>query len=263
LYRNGEATGQTLTLSASNEWQGTFHDLALINPADSTEYVYTVKEVGEANGLIQFGERQFDVIYGGLMGGVTSITNKEKTQEPKTRDLHVTKAWELQGNELLVPQIEVELYRNGEATGQTLTLSASNDWQGTFRDLALINPANSTEYVYTVKEVGEANGLIQFGERQFDVTYTGTMIDGFTIENKEKPTTPPDIPEEPGEPEEPPTPPEIPEEPGEPEKPSAPENPRKQLPPTGEVMSGYVLVGLLLIMNAIIVFTLIDFNEDY
>ena len=260
LYRNGVATGQTLTLSASNEWQGTFHDLALINPADSTEYVYTVKEVGEAKGRIQFGERQFDVTYKGTMADGFTITNQEIE---RTRDLHVSKVWHLVGTNHRVEQIEVELYRNGEATGQTLTLSASNEWQGTFHDLALINPDDSTEYVYTVKEVGEANGLIQFGERQFDVTYTGTMIDGFTIENKEKPTTPPDIPEEPGEPEEPPTPPEIPEEPGEPEKPSAPENPRKQLPPTGEVMSGYVLVGLLLIMNAIIVFTLIDFNEDY
>ena len=173
-----------------------------------------------------------------------TITNQEIE---RTRDLHVTKAWDLVGTDHPVEAIEVELYRNGVATGQTLTLSASNEWQGTFHDLALINPADSTEYVYTVKEVGEAKGRIQFGERQFDVTYKGTMADGFTIENKEKPTTPPDIPEEPGEP----------------EKPSAPENPRKQLPPTGEVMSGYVLVGLLLIMNAIIVFTLIDFNEDY
>ncbi len=260
LYRNGEATGQTLTLSASNEWQGTFRDLALMNPADSTEYVYTVKEVGEAEGRIQFGERQFDVTYTGTMADGFTITNQEIE---RTRDLHVTKAWDLVGTEHPVEVIEVELYRNGVATGQTLTLSASNEWQGTFHDLALINPADSTEYVYTVKEVGEANALIQFGERQFDVTYTGTMIDGFTIENKEKPTTPPDIPEEPGEPEEPPTPPEIPEEPGEPEEPPAPEIPRKQLPHTGEVMSGYVMVGLLLIMNAIIVFTLIDFNKDY
>lgn len=71
-----------------------------IEPADSGEYQYTAKEVGETNGLIQFGQRQFDVIYGGLMCGGTSIANKEKPEEPKTCDLHVTKTWELQGGEI-------------------------------------------------------------------------------------------------------------------------------------------------------------------
>ena len=228
-----------------------------IEPADSGEYQYTAKEVGETNGLIQFGQRQFDVIYGGLMCGGTSIANKEKPEEPKTRDLHVTKTWELQGGELPVQQIEVELYRNGVATGQTLTLSASNEGQGVFRNLPQMNPADSAEYQYTAKEVGETNGLIQFDEREFDVTYTGTMSDGFTIKNKENPTTPADIPEEPGEPEEPPTPPETPEEP------SAPEIPRKQLPPTGEVMNGYVIIGFLLLMNSIIMLTWVNHSKKY
>ena len=254
LYRNGEATGQTLTLSASNEWQGMFTNLPIGNPTDSTEYQYTVKEVGEVKGRIQFGERQFDVTYTGSMGGGLMITNQEIE---RTRDLHVTKAWNLVGTEHPVETIEVELYRNGEATGQTLTLSASNEWQGMFTNLPIVNPTDSTEYQYTVKEVGEVKGRIQFGERQFDVTYTGTMADGFTITNKEKPNTPPDIPEEPGKPEEPPTPPETPKEP------PVPEIPRKQLPPTGENILLNLIATYMIIIGSLVLLIVVSRNKKF
>ena len=182
------------------------------------------------------------------------ITNQEIE---RTRDLHVTKAWNLVGTEHPVEAIEVELYRNGEATGQTLTLSASNEWQGMFTNLPIGNPTDSTEYQYTVKEVGEVKGRIQFGERQFDVTYTGTMADGFTITNKEKPNTPPDIPEEPGKPEEPPTPPETPKEP------PVPEIPRKQLPPTGENILLNLIATYMIIIGSLVLLIVVSRNKKF
>ena len=177
------------------------------------------------------------------------ITDTEEQNEDSESDMNQQRA----ANPI---EPAADLYLNGESGEDNHDGSSTELAVKTF-EKAKMNPADSAEYQYTAKEVGETNGLIQFDEREFDVTYTGTMSDGFTIKNKENPTTPADIPEEPGEPEEPPTPPETPEEP------SAPEIPRKQLPPTGEVMNGYVIIGFLLLMNSIIMLTWVNHSKKY
>lgn len=154
------------------------------------------------------------------------------TEEPETRGIKVRKNWEFAGSEKPVDKIEVELYRDGQYTGKSLELNAANKWSGVFKNLAIFNKEDPTkEYKYSIKEVGESNGLIQIGESTFEVTYEGNMEDGFIITNKEKPEKPPENPPEnpPHEPPETPpgTPPETPEIPEEPsEKPEiVPEEP--------------------------------------
>ena len=125
--------------------------------------------------------------------------------EPKTY-VTVSKVWEALGE---TQAIRVQLYVNGEATNKFLTLSEENGWTATFYDLD-IEDGFGNYYVYTVREVGDSNGIYKIGDREFEVSYAGNMDRGFTITNKEIP------PEEP--PEEPETPePEEPEEPDEPE----------------------------------------------
>lgn len=150
------------------------------------------------------------------------------TEEPETRDIKVRKNWEFAGSEKPVDKIEVELYRDGQYTGKSLELNAANKWSGVFKNLAIFNKEDPTkEYKYSIKEVGESNGLVQIGESTFEVSYEGNMEDGFIITNKEKPEKPPENP--PHEPPETPpgTPPETPEIPEEPsEKPEiVPEEP--------------------------------------
>ena len=162
------------------------------------------------------------------------FTNTEKPEEPpeepKTH-VRVNKVWEALGE---TESIRVQLYVNGEATGKYLTLSEANGWTATFYDLDEYDQLGN-RYVYTVREVGDENGLYKIGDREFEVSYAGNMDRGFTITNKEIP------PEEPEEPEEPETP-----EPEEPEDEGGGEN---IIPKTGvktDVKSIYVSLILLI-----------------
>ena len=202
-YNNGEYLVETKEIKRVDGWKVTFKNL----PAtiDGQKIEYTLREVaikGYEYKLTGDQEKGF------------TITNKEKPEEePKTRDIKVRKDWEFAGSEKPIDKIEVELYRDGQYTGKSLELNAANKWSGVFKDLAIFNKEDpAKEYKYSVKEVGENNGLVQIGESTFEVTYEGNMEDGFIITNKEKPEKPPENP--PHEPPETPpgTPPETPPE---------------------------------------------------
>lgn len=221
-YNNREYLVETREIKRVDGWKITFENLPA--KTDGQKIEYTIREVP-----IDGYEYK---LTGDQKKGFT-ITNIEKPEEePKTRDIKVRKDWEFAGSEKPVDKIEVELYRDGQYTGKSLELNAANKWSGVFKDLAIFNKEDPTkEYKYSIKEVGENNGLIQIGESTFEVTYEGNMEDGFIITNKEKPEKPPENPpHEPPEtpPETPPgTPPETPEIPEEPsEKPEiVPEKP--------------------------------------
>ena len=130
------------------------------------------------------------------------ITNKlEETSNPWTpitpskEDIKVEKIWQgKDGKEITAPvdKIEVELYRGGKATGEKKELSKENSWKAEFKDLDVVEKVDSEKaYEYTVKEVGEEKGKVVIGNNKYEVKYSGSMNDGFTITNEEEPTIPP------------------------------------------------------------------------
>ena len=142
-------------------------------------------------------------------GNKLTVTDKTKSPTPETpwtpmipstRNLKVTKKWlGTNGNKITVPvdKIEVELYKDGKATGQKLELNKSNSWTGEFKDLkAYESIENSKVYEYTVKEVGENNNSIKLGNKLFKVTYSGNMKDGIEVVNTESTALSPSIPSE-------------------------------------------------------------------
>ena len=193
LYKDGVATGNKLELNKTNNWTGEFKKLPVAEKLGSTNYYnYTVKEVGENAGSIKFGTKWFKATYTGDMKDGFKITNKElpplTPMEPPFRDIKVVKNWELLGTEKPVEKIEVELYKDGVATGNKLELNKTNNWTGEFKKLPVAEKLGSTNYYkYTVKEIGESAGSIKFGTKWFKATYTGNMKDGFKITNKELP----------------------------------------------------------------------------
>ncbi|MGP1556425.1 Cna B-type domain-containing protein [Peptostreptococcus stomatis] len=203
LYKDGVATGKKLDLTKANNWTGTFEKLDVADGLGSTNYYkYTVKEVGESGAAIQLLGKWYGVIYGGTMKDGLTVTNKEKTpwtpMEPPFRNIKVEKNWNLLGREKPVEKLEVELYRDGVATGNKLELNKDNNWSGEFKKLPVAEKLGSTNYYnYTVKEVGENAGSIIFGGMQFSVNYTGDMKDGFKITNNYTPPytpwTPPTV----------------------------------------------------------------------
>ncbi|MDK6421138.1 Cna B-type domain-containing protein, partial [Aerococcus urinae] len=241
LYRDGQATGKKVILSAENHWAGSFKDLPVYESVENPKaYEYSIKEVGEAKGSIQVAGKWFKVTYQGTMKDGFTILNQETPtwtpMTPPTRELNVTKTWlNAQGESLSAPvdKIEVELYRDGQATDKKLTLSTENHWTGTFKDLPVYESIENTKaYEYSIKEVGETKGEIQIAGQCFKVTYSGTMKDGFKVVNQayppEEPQTPPDKPKKPETP--PVTPPDKPKKPETPpvtppDKPKKPETP--------------------------------------
>ncbi len=201
LYKDGAATGTKLDLTKANNWTGEFKKLPVSATLGGPIHKYTVKETGESGNAIQFGGKWYGVTYGGTMADGLTVTNKEKTpwtpMIPPTRDLKVTKVWkDKDNNDLIAPveKIEVELYKDGAATGTKLDLTKANNWTGEFKKLPVSATLDGPIHKYTVKETGESGNAIQFGGKWYGVTYGGTMADGLTVTNKEKTPWTPMIP---------------------------------------------------------------------
>ncbi|MDY3052252.1 MAG: Cna B-type domain-containing protein [Ndongobacter sp.] len=196
---------------------------------------YTVKELyegaeAEDGASIKADGKWYRVYYVASPQGGFTITNKEAVSWtpmiPPLREIAVTKIWQNhEGLALAAPveKITVALYRDGIATGKKLELNASNNWSGAFKQLETVSELNAdADYRYAVKEIGETDGVVQFDGVRYNVSYGGTMEDGFIITNeKEAPPTPP-APETPT----PPTPetPQVPKTP--------PTSPGAEIPPT-------------------------------
>lgn len=182
LYRDGEATGNTLVLSEANGWSGSFKNLEKASDGGHI-YKYSVKEIGEKFYTVEISGEYYEVIYRGNMDSGFTIINREEPKKPQRRDIRVSKVWDVT-NELPVDEIQVELYKDGRATGNVITLSEANGWMGHFEDL-LAYDAEGVKYEYSVKEVGEASHKINILGTNYEVSYEGDMNYSFVITNKE------------------------------------------------------------------------------
>ncbi len=169
LYANDVATGKKLTLSAENNWMGSFTDL---NQKEAgVDIAYTVKEVGEPSG--------YKVkVTGDATTGFT-VTN---THTPEKTSIDVTKVWDDDDDAdgIRPDSVTVRLLADGTPTGKTLTLSADNNWSGSFKDLDVY--ANGKKITYTVEEVGVPSG--------YEVEVTGDAESGFDVTNTHEPEKP-------------------------------------------------------------------------
>ena len=109
---------------------------------------------------------------------------------PATTTVKVESIWQdTKGQKIEAPvkEIEVELYRDDVVSGFKQKLKKANKWQVEFTDLAISESLQSKkEYQYTVKEIGEKDNLIKYGNKTYDVLYTGDMVKGFKVIHKER-----------------------------------------------------------------------------
>ena len=138
LYRNGENTGKTVTLSEANGWTAEFKDLP-VHHGIGVDNIYTVEEVETP--------AAYTVEITGDAAGFT-VTN---THTPEVVDIPFEKVWNDANNQdgLRPQSIEITLYADGKAV-QTKTVSAAENWSGTFENLPKFDAG--TAIGYTVDE---------------------------------------------------------------------------------------------------------------
>ena len=176
----------------------------LIATVDGTEYVIETKKITAADGWttsfknlptkigndrIQYSvtEEAVDgytaVVTGNTDDGFT-ITNTKVIEKTEVK---VKKTWDDSNNKdgKRPANITVRLYADGvEVNGQTLTLSQSNNWMGSFANLDKYK--NGQKIMYTIKEDAVEKG--------YTSKITGSAEDGYVITNTRNPNIPPKTP---------------------------------------------------------------------
>lgn len=115
-----------------------------------------------------------------LYKAVTHTTKSFVLVNRKTKKTSVTvqKEWSGDSESNRPESVSMELYRNGQATGKTVTLSKDSGWKGSFRDLDILDSVG-VAYQYSVVEVSRISGYTpEYGEiskddsGQFHLTVT-------------------------------------------------------------------------------------------
>ncbi|MGV3109833.1 Cna B-type domain-containing protein [Streptococcus pluranimalium] len=221
LLADGQEVAEQLVDAASG-WTYAFENLPKFK--DGQEIVYIITEDAVAN-------------YAVTQDGY-NLTN---SYTPGKTSVTVSKVWDDENDQdgLRPDSIEVQLYANGEKSGDVVVLSKDNNWTYIWNELDL--KADKKEIVYSVSEISDVKG--------YQKTVSSVENGQAVIINHHVPTKP----EGPGQ--TPPTPPSSTED-----KKSSDKAPKlvkdikkaigKVLPSTGENSSilGFIGVGILALL---------------
>ena len=158
LYANGVEAG-TKSVTAADGWKYTFDNLPKF--ADGKEITYTVTEDEVAGYMTTING--FDII---------------NTHKTGLTQVSVRKVWDDNDNEANIrpTSITVQLYADGKAYGNAVTLNEDNKWSYTWSDLA-VNAAGKA-ITYTVDETQVPDGYtksVTNNETAFTITNTHTI----------------------------------------------------------------------------------------
>ena len=169
LYADGEKQGEPVVLNVENRWSHTWSELDEKSAGNAIKY--TVKEVGETDGKIDFDGVEYQVTYSGDAETGYTITN---SYTPEKTKIPVTKKWKDNNDQdgIRPNTITVNLLANGKDTGESLTLNEANNWSGSFTNLAKYK--DGVEISYTVEEVSVEG---------YETVITGNMTAGYVITN--------------------------------------------------------------------------------
>ena len=161
LLANGKVV-QSKTVKSSDNWKYSFTNLPEFENGKKISYTVTEDQVKD---------------YSTTVDGY-NLTN---SYTPAKTSVSVTKAWNDNNNQdgSRPNEIKVQLYANGEKSGNEVTLNAANKWTHTWTELA--EKSNKKTVQYSVKEVGTVKG------------YTSSVNGkngNFTVTNTHTPSTP-------------------------------------------------------------------------
>ncbi len=163
LWADDEVVQQE-TVSAADGWSWSFDDLPVYANGVQIAYHVTEDSVEDYNTTYHFEEGRYDVS-NTLAPGETSVT--------------VFKSWDDADDQdgVRPSSVTVELLRNGVETDRTLTLSESDNWEGSFTGLDEYDE-NGVRIAYAIDEV-DVSG--------YDKEVSGDATTGFAIANAHEP----------------------------------------------------------------------------
>lgn len=119
-----------------------------------------------------------------------SSPNPKPDPDPDTGDddvdIFVSKVWKDDGSDLRPDSISVQLYRNGKAYGDEVTLSENNNWRYTWSGL-------KDGYTWTVEEVDVPDGYVSEASRVGNRWIITNTLEDTEIKDPETPAT--DLPD--------------------------------------------------------------------
>lgn len=196
----------------NKQWEAAFENLPTVYLDENQveqEYSYSLEEEGaDERGIVQIqGDSYRSEVKGNPEEGFT-VTNKRirpwEPLVPALTKVTVKKEWKgIRSDQ--APEVKVALVKNGEIQNQTLVLHKENNWTAVFDALPVIDGDKrvaadpKAANTYGVKEVGEENGTLTVGDRNFTVSYSENVQGIITITNewKKKPDSEDPKPEDP------------------------------------------------------------------
>ena len=168
LLAGGKETGKELTLTATENWTGTFSNLDKYADAKEIEYS-VVEELPKANA--EFYAQTGYKVTESENGYNITITNKHEIEKTS---IAVNKVWDdAEDQDRKRPEsVTITLLKNNESTDQTLVLNKDNEWSDTFENLDKYE--NGSLIAYTIAEE-ITNG--------YTPNIEGDVATGFTVTN--------------------------------------------------------------------------------
>ncbi len=163
LLKNGEKTGDTLTLNESNGWAGNFSDLDEYTEGTLNEYTVEESSVDGYETAVSNSNGTSSII-------ITNTHTPETKEE--TRDISGFKTWEDNDDkaDARPDSITVNLYQNGKLY-DSKTVTAGDGWAWSWTDLPK-NDDQGEAYAYTIDEDEVEYYTPTYYEGNFNITNT-------------------------------------------------------------------------------------------
>ncbi len=171
LKADGEATGDVITLNGNNNFAKVWNDLPK----------YKAGKVGEAV--------KYEVAVSGLPENYETRTEADgntfnviNTYIPETVQIPVSVKWDDANNQdgKRLDSVEAELYAEGQATGNKVTLDEKNSWKASFAKVDVKKDGKRINYTVKTTE-----------NKDYTITTTGNVLDdnGVVVTYKHVPET--------------------------------------------------------------------------
>lgn len=170
----------TMTENGTNTWEYYYQVEEYYNPETETIYNFTVEEINPTsyyNGTIEEDK---------TIGNSPSFYLTNTIDYSKiTKDINVTKEWNHGASEgkRMPSSVTIKLLADGTDTGKSLTLTQTDNWQGSFKNVPIYSSEGvEIDYSITENTISYYNAKIEETEanKSFKVTNT---FERYTTEN--------------------------------------------------------------------------------